>query len=250
MRDWIRSLPVTAGSDAELVAARKLAEENAARILRAKGERRRDAIAALLTTMNGCLALLDRGVDLALRNEAATVASTYTNALVRDLFQRLLPPGQRRQTLGLDFNPQTLLALQGNAARGKELFLGAAQCSRCHVCDGAGRAFGPDLSGVSRKYTPAQLLEQIVYPSRIIAPEYKTIILTLADDTELSGFIVKRTATELVLRDASLADHQVKLSDVKANRESALSAMPEGLLAPLTAQEAADLLEYLHAKRP
>jgi len=45
-------------------------------------------------------------------------------------------------------------------------------------------------------------------------------------------------------------DHQMKLSEVKTSRESALSAMPEGLLAPLTAQEAADLLEYLHAKRP
>src|SRR6266567_975810 len=250
MRDWIRSLPVTAGGDAELVAAQKLAGENAARIARAKGEPRREAIAALLATMNGCLALLDQGVDTALRKEAATFASTYTNALVRDLFQRLLPPAQRRQTLGLDFNPQTLLALQGNPTRGKELFLGAAQCALCHVCDGAGRAFGPDLSGVSRKYTAAQLLEQIVYPSRIIPPEYKTIILTLGDDTELSGFIVKRTPTELVLRDSALVDHQVKLSDVKTSRESALSAMPEGLLAPLTAQEAADLLEYLHAKRP
>jgi hypothetical protein len=35
------------------------------------------------------------------------------------------------------------------------------------------------------------------------------------------------------------------MSEVKETRESTLSAMPEGLLAPLTAQEAADLLEYL-----
>ena len=37
----------------------------------------------------------------------------------------------------------------------------------------------------------------------------------------------------------------LKLADVKDTRESALSAMPEGLLSSLTAQEAADLLDYL-----
>ena len=115
------------------------------------------------------------------------------------------------------------------------------------MCDGAGRAFGPELTGVARKYPPAQLLEQIVVPSKIIAPEFKTTTITLRDDTELSGFVRGRTATELVLRDETLAEHRLKLADVKDTRESALSAMPEGLLASLTAQEAADLLAYLTA---
>jgi len=37
----------------------------------------------------------------------------------------------------------------------------------------------------------------------------------------------------------------VKLTDAKDSRESTVSAMPEGLFAPLTAQEAADLIAYL-----
>ena len=44
------------------------------------------------------------------------------------------------------------------------------QCSRCHVCNGSGRAFGPDLAGIGRKYTRAQLLEQIIFPSKFMVP--------------------------------------------------------------------------------
>ena len=89
------------------------------------------------------------------------------------------------------------------------------------------------------------MLDQILYPSKVIAPEYKTTIVTLRDDTELSGFVLQRTGTELTLRDETLVEHHLKLSEVKDSRESTISAMPEGLLAPMTAQEAADLLEYL-----
>ncbi len=198
--------------------------------------------------MNGALALLDTLASQSLGaggQSAITFATGHTNALVRDLFQRLIPAEQRRRTLGTDINPQTVLALTGNAARGQELFVGASQCSRCHVSAGAGRSFGPDLSAVAAKYSRAQLLDQILYPSKIIAPEYKLTSLTLNDDTELSGFVLKRTSAELTLRDETLAERVIKREDVKSSRESTLSAMPEGLLASMTAQDAADLLEYL-----
>jgi putative heme-binding domain-containing protein len=188
--------------------------------------------------------------SLARRDQAALAARKSTNALVRDLFQRFLPSDQRRPTLGADFNPQTVLSLPGNATRGRELFLGVSQCSRCHICAGEGRAFGPELTGLSSKYNRAQLLEQMLFPSRTIAPEFRTTIITLRDDTEISGFILKHTETELVLRDEQLTERRLRVSDLKDSRESTLSAMPEGLLAPLTAQEAADLLEYLLASKP
>ena len=247
LRDWIRSLPAKSSNEADVIAALKLREENAAWLSRLQGGTRHEAIAKLLANTSGCLALLSEATEPALRNEVATAALVQTNALVRDLFQRLLAPDQRRQTLGADFNPETVLALPSSAARGRDLFLGMAQCSRCHVCNGAGRAFGPDLTGIGRKYPRAQLLEQILYPSRVIAPEYKTTVVTLRDDTEISGFVLKRSATELVLRDENLTEHQLRINDLKETREAALSAMPEGLLAPLTAQEAADVLEYLWA---
>jgi len=248
LRDWIHSLPAKDSADDDVIAARKLEEENAALLARWRGDTRRNDIAKLLSSMNGCLALLGEATDPALRRDAGAAVSAHTNVMVRDLFQRLLPPDLRRRTLGSDFNPQTVLALSGNATLGRDLFLGMSQCSRCHVCNGAGRAFGPDLTGIGRKYTRAVLLEQILFPSKVVAPEHKTTTVTLLDDTELNGFVLRRTTSEIVLRDETLTERTLKLSALKETRESTLSAMPEGLLAPLTAQEAADLLEYLCAQ--
>ena len=243
MRDWIRSLPPKANDSTIPVLVKNLDQQASAAL-------KEQDVPDLLSTMNGAVALLDLlSGQTTIRDpqSAIAAAAAHTNAMVRDLFQRLLPPGQRRQTLGGDFNPQTVLALPGNGARGKELFVGASQCARCHVCAGEGRAFGPELTGLARKYNRAQLLDQILHPSKVIAPEFKTILLTLRDDTEFSGFILQQTADEILLRDETLAERRIKRVDVKESRESLLSAMPEGLLAPLTAQEAADLLEFIHS---
>ncbi|HEU0009334.1 MAG TPA: c-type cytochrome, partial [Verrucomicrobiae bacterium] len=242
VRDWIRTLPPSSSD-------RAVSELNEA----IAGWLKQGDFAKLPSTMNGALALAEQfsvaGAGAVRANSAPegfpTSALAGANALSRDFFQRFLPPERRRSTLGMDINPKVLLALRGDATRGRELFAGVSQCARCHICAGTGRAFGPDLTGIGKKYDRAQLLDHILNPSKFIVPEFKTVSLTLRDGTELSGFVLQRTATELVLRDETLKEHPLKLSDVKEQRESTLSAMPEGLLAPLTAQEAADLLEFL-----
>ncbi len=270
--DWIQSMEKATPIKEDAMAARRLVELNASlqdqftRLGRETGVARLELVRDILGSMNGALGLQDvlsriggdaksgrkrTGTpDFAFRNKVAALASTHTNALVRDLFQRFLPHDQRRQTLGSEINPQTILTLKGDSVRGRELFVGASQCARCHVCGGEGRAFGPELGGVGRKYGRAQLLEQILLPSKLVAPEFKTTTLILRDDTEFNGFVIKPGADELVLRDESLVERRIKRSDVKESRESTLSAMPEGLLAPLTAQEAADLLEFLFTSVP
>jgi hypothetical protein len=67
----------------------------------------------------------------------------------------------------------------------------------------------------------------------------------LRDDIELTGFVLRRTPAGLVLKDDLLVEHDLETARIRETHESPLSAMPEGLLAPLTAQEAADLLDYL-----
>ena len=235
---WIRSLPRAEGDlEAESAGARVDAALRGA------------DIPGLLGSMNGALALAGslRAAEVA---APPLPALAHTNALVRDLFQRFLPPAQRRQTLGSDIQPSTILSIRGDPDRGKGVFSGAAQCSRCHVCEGEGRAFGPELSGVGRKYPPAQLLDQILNPSKVIAQGYQTRNLSLADGTELSGFVISRTEGSLVLRDETLTDHVIPLKQIESLRDSALSVMPEGLLAPLTPQEAADLLAFLERSAP
>jgi len=244
VRDWIASLPPASARN-EPVHSPEFARQRTAILEGPTEAQRAEASARLLGSMNGALALVDWCAGQApgpLLEAARTAARSHTNVLVRDLLQRLLPPAQRRQTLGTDLRPEAILEVAGDAARGRELFHGVAQCAQCHVCEGRGRLFGPDLAAIGGKYQRAALLEQILAPSKVVAPEYKICELTLRDDSELRGFILRRTATELVLRDEAAAEHTVKLSEVKETRESNLSAMPGGLLGHVTAQQAADLL--------
>jgi putative heme-binding domain-containing protein len=247
MGAWIQSLPPKETREAEVLSARQRAGDIGAGLARNDHANVPD----LLSDMNGALqvlAFIGSGSERSnLKSEVIATARSHTNALLRDLFQRLLPPDQRRRTLGADFDPQTVLALRGDRNRGRDVFFndGGAQCSRCHQCGDAGRAFGPNLSAIGTKYGRAQLLDEILQPSKVVAPEYRTTSVILRDETEVSGFVLQRTDTELVLRDETLAERRVKLADAKDTRESTVSAMPEGLLAPLTPQEVADLLEFL-----
>jgi hypothetical protein len=61
----------------------------------------------------------------------------------------------------------------------------------------------------------------------------------------LNGFVIRRMPGAIVLKEQALTEHTLESSQIAELRESSLSAMPEGLLAPLTAQEVADLLEFL-----
>lgn len=239
VEQWIRSLPRKITGESTNVAPLDVLLE------RAQGSGRRAALTELMGSMNGALALFGESAGVSLRAEAAKAAALHTNVLVRDLFQRFLPPAQRRRTLGDNFDPATVLALRGNAARGRELFFAAAQCATCHAHGGTGRAFGPDLSPALRNKTRIQLLDDLVRPSASITPEYRTVIVTQKDDSEVAGFITRREPDAIFLRDATLAERRIALGEIREQRESTLSAMPEGLLAPLTAQEAADLIEFL-----
>jgi putative heme-binding domain-containing protein len=270
--DWIQSMEKSSPGREDPVSAKRLLELNASlqdqfiRLGRETGVAQLKLVQDILGSMNGALGLLDvvsrigaearQGgrrtgpLDFTFRNRAVAVASTHTNALVRDLFQRFLPPDKRRQTLGGEIDPQSILSLKGDAAHGRDLFVGVSQCARCHVCAGQGHVFGPDLSGVGRKYNHPQLLEHILQPSKLVAPEFKTTTVVLRDDTEINGFVLKAGSDEIILRDESLTERRILRRDVKESRESILSAMPEGLLAPLTAQEAADLIEFLFRSEP
>ena len=184
---------------------------------------------------------------VALNDPGSADRSVFTNAFARDLFSRFLPPEQRRRTLAMDFAPNEVLSLKGDAVRGRAVFANESggQCVRCHRAHGAGRDFGPDLTDIRRKYDRATLLTHITQPNLLVAPEHRTHSVILRDDTELTGFLKKRTTTELLLRLEDGSERRVPLAQVASTRPSALSAMPEGLLAALTAQETADLLAFL-----
>ena len=214
------------------------------------GESRR--VEKTLANVSGALALSHSVPDMPAerRQQVLAKAKDTPNPLVRELFERFLPEEERRKTLGTQIDPQTILALKGDAGRGRQVFFqeGAAQCFTCHRVGGEGREFGPDLAQTVRKYDLAQLLDQILHPTKIIDPQFTAVSVETADEL-YTGYIVRRNENELVLRLTGGEDKVLSRSQVKRTAQQQVSLMPEGLLQGLTAQEAADLLEFLISLR-
>ncbi|MCE9532103.1 MAG: hypothetical protein K8T89_13410, partial [Planctomycetes bacterium] len=86
-------------------------------------------------------------------------------------------------------------------------------------------------------------------PSRRIEPKFAAYVARTLDGRSLTGLIVKRDEKTVVLRDAQNKEIILANENIEELRPSRMSLMPDGQMGPLTAQEAADLLEYLMMRR-
>ncbi|HZL35273.1 MAG TPA: PQQ-dependent sugar dehydrogenase [Tepidisphaeraceae bacterium] len=209
-------------------------------------------IDALLATTNGALklvALLDSGkIAVALRDQIIHRGLAAPRDSVRDLFIRYVPPDPNQAPkLGANPNIEKLLALPGDIERGKNVFFQTAGglCSKCHIVNHEGLDFGPDLTKIGMKYAKADLLDNIMHPSKTIAAGYQTYAVQKKDGEIISGFMVSQTDDEMVIKDAQRKLIHIAKADVSKSKPLAVSAMPEGLLADLDARQAADLLAFL-----
>ncbi|MGH9360306.1 MAG: c-type cytochrome, partial [Thermoanaerobaculia bacterium] len=253
VREWIEGLPGERGA----VAVEGDAVRSWARAIEAAGsppEARAQAIGALLDTTRGALELAHRlgsgGVSEECRSQALSTARAHPRFEVRDLFLRfLLREGEVPEAREAD--PGEILALRGDAARGREIFFrdGAPGCKGCHAAGGRGAAVGPDLSHIGKKYPRTTLLAQLVDPSREVSPEYAAYLLLTTEGEVLSGLLSERSESEVALKDMQGRVRRVPARRVKSLDRQPLSLMPDALLRELTAQEAADLLEYLVTRR-
>ncbi|QDU78807.1 Soluble aldose sugar dehydrogenase YliI precursor [Polystyrenella longa] len=206
---------------------------------------------SLLSTPTGAMQALHAyeqdqflpGID----DKMLTVATGGSFAAARDLFERFLPEELRLKRLGTDFDIATLLAQPGNVDRGRELFTRTAgiQCRNCHTVGEDKPALGPDLAKIGEKYTREQILESILEPSKKIEDKYKGYIVGNEDGLVFSGMIVNRGPDGIVVRDNELKDHTVPEDEIDFVEEHKKSLMPEQMFRDLTAEQAADLLEYL-----
>lgn len=226
----------------------------AAQTLRGSSVRKDEAVAPLvdrlLGSTSGALMLvraLDRGmVAPSARQETITRGSTHERPEIRGLFERFIPEEQRAARLGETIDPQQILTLAGQAERGKRLFLqGGAGCFVCHKVGDQGGTFGPTLDRLGTKYSPFQLLEQILSPSRKVEPQYMMYVAELTDGQTQAGLLVEKKADHVALKDAAGTITRIPSAQLKALVVQDKSPMPDQLLSALTAQEAADLVAFL-----
>ena len=128
-------------------------------------------------------------------------------------------------------------------ALGRAVF--AKTCQQCHMLFGLGGKVGPDITGANRSNLD-YLLENIVDPSAVIPKEYAASVVALKSGRVLTGIVRNDTANSFVLL---LPNETVNVSkdDVEFRKESDVSMMPDGQLAPLREDEIRGLIAYLQS---
>ena len=195
---------------------------------------------------------LGRGeLDAVERDASLASAAKLPNGPIRDLFEGYLPSDDRRaRKLGSNPRPRAILALDGDPGRGERLFWSEAiRCGSCHRIGERGTPVGPDLSTIGKLRPREDLLGSLLEPSRRIEPKYATYSVATAAGVSLTGLLVGRDESRVVLRDGQGKEVILAAKDVEELRPSRTSLMPDGQLADLTAREAADLIAYLASLR-
>ncbi len=129
----------------------------------------------------------------------------------------------------------------GNADNGRRLFERLA-CARCH---GGRQALGPDLKGITKRFSRRDLFASIVDPNRDISPRYQTTSIETKAGKVYTGLIVYESVDGILLRDADHKTYRIEAADMESKVLQRNSLMPAGLLKETQPSDLADLDKYL-----
>ena len=136
-----------------------------------------------------------------------------------------------------------------NVERGRQVF-SEASCFKCHRFLGEGGITGPDLTAVAKRFTPKEMLESIVLPSKTVSDQYQASDFVLKDGQIVRGKVINLSGDSVsVLTDMFNPDSltNIQVGNIESQLPSKLSLMPEALLNTFTVEEILDLLAYLRS---
>jgi putative membrane-bound dehydrogenase-like protein len=137
---------------------------------------------------------------------------------------------------------QSVLTVEGNAKRGKELF--KKTCTTCHKIGDIGVDVGPDISD-SRVKTPAQLLTSILDPNQAIDNNYFSYSVVKTSGQIVTGIIVSETSSSITIRQPEGKMVSLLRQDIDELRSNGVSLMPVGLEKDLSKDQMADLISFI-----
>jgi len=130
---------------------------------------------------------------------------------------------------------------KGDSVRGGTIFTERG----CQICHSSAAALGPDLGGITGRLSISDLFDNIIYPSRQVAPAYQTTTFQTRSGQSFTGIVVFESAEGVILQTGATTTVRLAEGNITSRQPSNLSLMPSGLLAGLKASDLADLYSYL-----
>ena len=143
---------------------------------------------------------------------------------------------------------KTLLASvqkEGQAAAGEAIYRRQGlQCMKCHAIGGAGGKVGPDLISIGGSAPVDYLIESLVLPNKKVKENFHSLQVLTDEGKVISGIPVRKTKTELVLRNAEDVTITIPVGNIEESKQGR-SLMPDGTVDTLTRVELVHLVRFL-----
>jgi putative membrane-bound dehydrogenase-like protein len=135
---------------------------------------------------------------------------------------------------------------KGDAVRGETVF----QRKSCGLCHSGRTALGPDLTGISQRFSRRDLYIAIVDPNRDVSSRYLTTVVETRDGMIYRGAIIYEAVDGLILSTSDLQTIRIERHNIARQAHSPVSLMPTGLLEDAAPRDYADLFAYLRTLVP
>ena len=144
----------------------------------------------------------------------------------------------------------------GDAAHGKQLFYGDANCAVCHMVEGKGGRFGPDLTAAGASRTREALIDSVRNPSRRLAwglteatkefpQEYESVTVVTADGKKIRGVTLNEDSFSVQIMDMGGGIHLLQKDQLQSFQKSRESMMPIYGTDTLSDHELEDIVAFL-----
>jgi cytochrome c oxidase cbb3-type subunit III len=213
-----------------------------------------------------CHGINGAGDEAPALNHALTADDATLRKIIRDGIPERGMPRVRRMTEAevevlaayvRSLGAGRAVTIAGNSDKGRAVYQ-RLDCASCHVIDGAGGTFGPELSKVGQRRSPAWLRQALTDPGTLRSKgvqgilqngfsEYLPVSVVEKNGSEVRGFRVNEDSFTIQVRDAQGKLYSFRKADVtNIDKQPGRSLMPS-YKDRLSASDTDDLVAYLYS---
>ena len=136
----------------------------------------------------------------------------------------------------------------GDAARGASVYAKSG-CSGCHILDGAGNGYGPELTGIGERRNAAFLQKTIGKPASVLPEDFLFVKATTVSGESIEGIRVNEDSFTIQIKDLGGRYHSLRKDELKELRKLRGETPMPAFEGVLSADEMRDLVAYLASQR-
>ena len=174
-------------------------------------------------------------------DKITSLASQADIKALRELQSQIPQPDHSIQDL-IDARIKAFDLAKADLANGRLLFTQA--CALCHQLNNQGALVGPQLDGIGGRGVD-RVMEDILAPDRNIDIAFQTHLMTLDNEQVISGLIRREEGDSMVLATSSGQEIQIKSAEIRSQKVSLQSLMPNNFGELFNEKQMTDLVGFL-----